>query len=58
MAVRDNSQTETYTDPEPEQPKKKKGCFGAVEASIIGVSALGILAIGALLADRKRKIAR
>ena len=58
VAVRDNAATDSYTDPEPEQPKKKKGCFGAVEASIIGVSSLGILAIGALLVDRKRKIAR
>ena len=48
---------DTYTDPEPEQPKKKKGCFGALEASMISIALVGAFAIGALLINRKRKIA-
>ena len=33
------------------------GCAGGIEASMIGIAALGILAIGAILIERKRKIA-
>ena len=34
---------------------KKKGCFGGLEASMITIAALGILALGALLIDKKRR---
>ena len=33
----------------------KKGCFGGLEASMIGIVTLGLLAIGALLVDKKRR---
>ena len=57
VAVSDNSEI-SGNNQEPEKPAKKKGCFGAVEASIISVATLGILAITALLIDRKRKLAK
>ena len=41
-----------------EEQGKKKGCFGGIEVSLLSMTALSIIAIGALFIDRKRKIAR
>ena len=53
-AVGDNAETEDYVDPKPDG---KKGCFGGFEISIIAMSAISVLALGALFITKKRKIA-
>ena len=50
-AIGSDAETETY------QKGCAGGCAGGIEASLIGMAALGVLAIGALLINRKRKIA-
>ena len=63
-AVGNVEPTDSYVDPvEPdnggeEESGKKKGCFGTIEVSLLSMTALSIIAIGALFIDRKRKIAR
>ncbi len=51
MAVGNNAETEEYKD------AKKKGCFGGLEVSLIGVTVLASIAVGAIFFSRKRKIA-
>ena len=53
-AVGDNAETEDYVDPKPDG---KKGCFGGFEISMIAMSAISVLALGALFITKKRKIA-
>ena len=36
---------------------KKKGCFGGLEVSLISVATLGLIALGALLINKKRRVA-
>ena len=50
-AIGNDAETETY------RKGCAGGCAGGIEASMVGVAALGLLAIGALLINRKRKIA-
>ena len=50
-AIGSDAETETY------QKGCAGGCAGGIEASMVGVATLGLLAIGALLINRKRKIA-
>ena len=38
--------------------KKKKGCGGEVAISLISIAALGTIALGALLIERKRRVAK
>ena len=51
--------TAVGSDAETEEYKKgcAGGCAGGIEASMISIAALGLVAIGALLISRKRKIA-
>ena len=52
-------EVEPTDNEEPEKtPAKKKGCFGGFEISLISMSMIGMMAIGVLLFDRKRKIAK
>ena len=51
-AIGSDAETETY------RKGCAGGCAGGIEASMVGVAALGLLAIGALLINRKRKIAQ
>ena len=51
-AIGNDAETETY------QKGCAGGCSGGIEASMIGIAALGVLAIGALLINRKRKISQ
>ena len=52
-------EVEPTDNKEPEKtPAKKKGCFGGFEISLISMSMIGMMAIGVLLLDRKRKIAK
>ena len=44
--------------PDDKEPEKKKGCFGGIEASLLSIATLSIMAAGALFIDRKRKIAK
>ena len=53
LAYLDDAEAEQYED----APAKKKGCSGSLEASLISLVALGTIALGAILIDRKRKIA-
>ena len=62
-AIASEGETEDYVDPEkPDEggkdEGKKKGCFGGIEVSLISISALSVIALGALFIDRKRKIAK
>ena len=50
-AIGSDAETETYSK------GCAGGCAGGIEASLISMAALGALAIGALLINRKRKIA-
>ena len=53
-AVGNDAEYEEYED---EKQPGKKGCFGGVEASLLGIAAVSILALGALFIEKKRKIA-
>ena len=61
-AVASEGETEAYVDPDkPDEggdSGKKKGCFGTVEVSLLSITTLSLIAIGALFIDRKRKIAK
>ena len=39
-------------------PAKKKGCGGDLGISLISIAALGTIALGALLIERKRRVAK
>ena len=55
-AVGNDAEYDEYEDEK--EPDKKKGCFGGLEASMISIAMVGVLAIGALLVEKKRKIAK
>ena len=52
-------EVEPEVEPNPgEKEPAKKGCGGSIEASLVGISALALVAFGALFIDRKRKMAK
>ena len=51
LTTTNNAETEDYKDP-------KKGCSGAMEASLISLAAISVIALGGLMIDKKRKIAK
>ena len=54
-AIGSDAETEDYVDKD--QGGKKKGCFGGFEISMVAMTAISALAIGALFINKKRKIA-
>ena len=65
----DPTPTPTPVDPTPapaddtpssseQAPAKKKGCGGELEISLISIAVLGTIALGALLIERKRRVAK